>query len=286
MELRTAQRNKAKIKMALAGPAGSGKTKSSLFIAYGLCGNWNNVAIIDTENNSADLYADLGPYQVLALSPPFTTEKYINAIIICQQKGIEVIIIDSITHEWEYILELHGNMAGNSYTNWHKVNPTHNSFVQAILQSPIHIISTIRTKQDYILSEKNGKMVPEKVGMKSITRDGMDYEFTLVFDLDMKNQATTSKDRTGLFMGKTPFVISPQIGKAILDWCNQGKEGKVIDEFAEKINGCKSIDELLDLYMKSPDYQQSYLTQFTSKRQELSQPIINNQNFSTNGTST
>lgn len=286
MELRTAQRNKAKIKMALAGPAGSGKTKSSLFIAYGLCGNWNNVAIVDTENNSADLYADLGPYQVLALSPPFTTEKYINAIIICQQKGIEVIIIDSITHEWEYILELHGNMAGNSYTNWHKVNPTHNSFVQAILQSPIHIISTIRTKQDYILSEKNGKMVPEKVGMKSITRDGMDYEFTLVFDLDMKNQATTSKDRTGLFMGKTPFVISPQIGKAILDWCNQGKEGKAIDEFAEKINGCKSIDELLGLYMKSPDNQQSYLTQFTSKRQELSQSIINNQNFSTNGTST
>ena len=199
---------------------------------------------------------------------------------------MEVIIIDSITHEWEYILELHGNMSGNSYTNWHKVNPTHNSFVQAILQSPIHIISTIRTKQDYILSEKNGKMVPEKVGMKSITREGMDYEFTLVFDLDMKNQATTSKDRTGLFMRKPPFVISQLTGKAILGWCNQGKEGRVIDLFLEKISNCKSVDDLLDLYMKSPDNQQPYLAQFTSKRQELSLSINNNQNLSTNGTST
>ncbi|MGF6847483.1 hypothetical protein QFZ51_002718 [Chitinophaga sp. W3I9] len=185
---------------------------------------------------------------------------------------MEVTIIDSITHEWEYILELHGNMAGNSYTNWHKVNPAHNSFVQAILQSPIHIISTIRTKQDYILSEKNGKMVPEKVGMKAITRDGMDYEFTLVFDLDMKNQATSSKDRTGLFMNNPPVRITPAIGVQILDWCNLGaiEQNNSLPDFTGVINNCKSIDELLDLYMKRPEYQQSHLQEFTAQRQRLS----------------
>ncbi|CAL1517827.1 AAA family ATPase [Chitinophaga sp. MM2321] len=282
MQLRQAQRNKAKIKMALAGPSGSGKTKSSLLTAYGLCGCWNKIAIIDTENNSADLYADLGPYQVLTLSPPFTTEKYINAIITCQQKGIEAIIIDSITHEWEYILDIHGNMTGNSYTNWNKVTPMHNSFVQAILQSPVHVISTIRTKQDYVLTEKNGKMVPEKVGMKAITREGMDYEFTLVLDLDMKNQATASKDRTGLFMNKPPVIITPDMGIEILEWCNQGSTDPKVNlppDLTDKINNCKSIDELLDLYMKSPENQQSHLQEFTTQRQRLSQlgTNINNQ---------
>lgn len=288
MELRQAQRNKAKIKMALTGPSGSGKTKSSLFIAYGLCGNWGKIAVIDTENKSADLYADIGPYQVITLIPPFTTEQYMSAIKICEDKGMEVIIIDSITHEWEYILDVHGNMTGNSYTNWNKITPVHNGFVQAILQSPVHIIATIRSKQDYVLTDKNGKMVPEKVGMKAITRDGMDYEFTLVFDLDMKNQATSSKDRTELFMGKPPFMVTSQTGTLILAWCNQetgSKTSNVSDEFAAKINSCKSVDELLSLYMKSPERQQNYLNLFTSKRQALSQ-FINNQNFSANGTNT
>ncbi|NLR58161.1 AAA family ATPase [Chitinophaga polysaccharea] len=277
MQIRQAQRCKAKIKMALTGPSGSGKTMSSLLIAYGLCGNWSKIAVIDTENNSADLYADLGPYQVLQLFPPFSTEQYISAIKACESYGLEVIIIDSITHEWEYILELHGNMAGNSYTNWHKVNPAHNSFVQTILQSSAHIISTIRSKQDYVLYEKNGKMVPEKVGMKSITREGMDYEFTLVFDLDMKNQAHTSKDRTGLFMGKPPLKISSATGTQILEWCNIGTKNKIGNiplDFTDLINNCKSVDELLDLYMKSPEYQQSHLQEFTSQRQRLSQSSI------------
>src|SRR5213075_24314 len=107
------------------------------------------------------------------------------------------------SHEWEGIggiLETHGNMMGNSYTNWSKLTPRHNSFVQHILQSPAHVIGTIRAKQDYVLSEKNGKQVPEKVGLKGVTRDGMDYEFTLVFDIDIKHNASASKDRTGLFM--------------------------------------------------------------------------------------
>ena len=111
-------------------------------------------------------------------------------------------------------------MAGNSFTNRAKVTPRHNAFVQKILESGCHIISTIRTKTDYTLTEKNGKMVPEKVGLKGITRNGMDYEFTVVFDIDIKHLAKASKDRTGLFMDKPEEVITLYHGRKILEWCN------------------------------------------------------------------
>lgn len=196
MKLEQASRKKVKIKCALQGPSGSGKTKSSLFIAYGLCQDWSKVAVIDTENRSSELYSDVGAYKVLHLQSPFTPERYIEALNICAQADMEVVIIDSLTHEWEYILDTHGNMAGNSFTNWSKITPRHNAFVQALLQADVHVIGTIRAKQDYVLSDKNGKMVPEKVGLKGVQRDGLDYEFTLVFDLEMNLHATASKDRT------------------------------------------------------------------------------------------
>ena len=163
MELRNATRKQAKIKLALQGPAGSGKTYSALLLAFGLTNAWNNIAIIDTENHSADLYAHLGNFNVLSLDKPFSPERYIEAIELCEKAGMEVIILDSITHEWDGsggILDVHQAMTGNSFTNWSKVTPRHNAFVQKFLQSECHIIATIRTKQDYVLSEKNGKMVP------------------------------------------------------------------------------------------------------------------------------
>ena len=105
MELRKSQRQKAKIKMALQAPSGAGKTYSSLLIAKGLTSNLSEVAIIDTENGSADLYAHLGEYNVLTLTPPYTPESYIEAIDVCLQNNMEVIIIDSISHCWDFLLE-------------------------------------------------------------------------------------------------------------------------------------------------------------------------------------
>jgi len=134
----------------------------ALLLAYGLCGNWNKIAVIDTENYSASLYAHLGAFSVVNIAAPFSPEKYKDAIKLCEDAGMEVIIIDSISHEWEGaggILDIHGNMAGNSFTNWSKLTPRHNGFVQAILQSPVHVIGTIRSKQEYVLSERNGKQV-------------------------------------------------------------------------------------------------------------------------------
>ena len=160
MQLQQASRKKAKLKCALQGPSGTGKTKSALLIAYGLCGVWDKIAVIDTENNSADLYADLGSYKTLSLEPPYSPERYIEGIDLCLQAGMEVIIIDSTSHEWDNLLDYHSSLTGNSFTNWAKVTPRHEAFVNKILQSNAHFICTIRSKTDYVLSEKNGKQVP------------------------------------------------------------------------------------------------------------------------------
>ena len=268
MKLQTSARKRAKIKMGIQGPSGSGKTYSSLLIAYGLSGFWEKIAVVDTENHSADLYSHLGPYNVLSLSAPYSPERYISAIGTCEKAGMDTIILDSVTHEWENLLDTHASMTGNSFTNWGKITPRHNEFVQKILQSSCHIICTIRTKQDYVLAEKNGRMVPEKVGLKSVQRDGLEYEFTLAFDLDIKNQATVSKDRTGLFFGKPAFTPSIETGQIISKWCNAGNKLHP-DELSVRIGECKSISELLDLYHQYPEYQNSFKKEFEQQKRRL-----------------
>ena len=202
LHIRPSTRNRAKIKLALQGCAGSGKTYSALLLAYGMTSDWSKIAVIDSENGSADLYAHLGAYNVVSLGGDYSPENYIEAITLCENAGMEVIIVDSISQCWDYLLDFHAGLQGNSFANWAKVTPRQNAFVQKILQSEVHIICTMRTKQDYVLNEKNGKMVPEKVGLKAMQRDGMDYEFTVVLDIDLKHHVQASKDRTGLFMGR------------------------------------------------------------------------------------
>ena len=269
MQLRKSSKKQAKIKLAIQGCSGSGKTFSSLQLAYGLCGNWSKIAVIDSENNSADLYAYLGDYNVLPLDGIYTPETYIEAIRICEQAGMEVIIIDSMSLCWDYLLEFHSSLPGNSFTNWQKVTPRMNSLMQVILQSNCHIISTMRCKQDYVLSEKNGKMVPEKVGLKAVMRDGIDYEYTIVFDVNMKHQATTSKDRTNLFVNKPEFIITPDTGKAILDWCN---DGITIEMVIERIQSAQTVKELGDIYGSYPEWRDQLLQYYMQKKEELYLP--------------
>jgi len=121
MNLQKASRKKAKIKLCLQGPSGSGKTYSALLLAYGLCNDWAKICVIDTENHSADLYSQLGEYNTISLTGPYTPERYMQAIEVCVKAGIEVIIIDSLSHEWEYIINFHASLTGNSFTNWSKV---------------------------------------------------------------------------------------------------------------------------------------------------------------------
>jgi len=266
MQLRQSERKQAKIKLAIQGCAGSGKTYSSLLLAYGITNNWSKIAVIDSENGSADLYAHLGAYNVLNLNNNYSPENYIEAIAICEKAGIEVIIIDSLSQSWDFLLQCHTEMIGNSFTNWGKITPRQNAFIQRILQSNCHAICTMRTKQDYVLSEKNGKMVPEKVGLKAIMREGVDYEFTIVFDIDMKHIANASKDRTGLFMGKPEFTISSVTGKRILDWCNSGVS---IESVKNDISKAKTIEELNSIYHQHPDWYPLLTTDFLNKKAAL-----------------
>lgn len=277
LTFRRAARRQAKIKVGLQGPSGSGKTTSALLLAYGLVGDWSKIAVIDSENGSADLYSHLGEYNVMGITAPYSPEKYSEAIQICHAQGMEAIIIDSISHEWEGdggILDIHGNMPGNSFSNWSKVTPRHNSFVNTILSTPVHVIATIRSKQDYVMMEKNGKAVPEKVGLKGVTKDGMDYEFTVVFDINIRHHAMPSKDRTGIFSSKHDFIITSETGQRIREWCESGDvrlpESKM--DLLGSINSCKNLQELYELYEKSEKITDDQLQVFTMKKQELLKP--------------
>ncbi len=283
MELKKSQRSKVKIKMALQAPSGSGKSYSALLIAQGLTkGDFSKIAVIDTESGSSNLYAHLGSYQVLNLDIPHSPERYMEAIDLCINSGIECIIIDSISHCWDFLLDYHSSLAGNSFTNWNKVTPRQKAFVDKILQSDVHIICTMRVKQDYVLSEKNGKMVPEKVGLKAIQRDEISYEFTIVFDIDYKHFASASKDRTNLFEGKPQFIINSNTGKKILDWCNSTMTK---GELQIKVAECNNITELTELYNKNFDLAKTIEQDFVNKQKLLNQltsNITQNGNGTTN----
>lgn len=131
-------------------------------------------------------------------------------------------------------------------------------------------------------------MVPEKIGLKGVTREGMDYEFTLVFDLDIKHNASCSKDRTSLFMDKPEFRISTATGKAILEWCNSGEDISA-DEVSRRIGDCKSIQELLSLYKIYPQYKNSLQPEFEAQKRKIlisneAKTTLLTQNQSPNGT--
>lgn len=281
MELRKSERKKAKIKMALQGPSGAGKSFSAILLAQGLSGgDMTKIAVIDSENGSADLYSHLGNFNVLQLKSPFSPERYIQALEVCEKAGMEVIILDSISQCWDFLLDFHASLTGNSFTNWAKVTPRQRAFVDKILQSDTHIIATMRTKQDYVLNNRDGKFVPEKVGLKAVQRDGVDYEFTLVFDVDIKHNVIASKDRTGLFIDKPEFQINAATGKKILRWC----QGSVNQEALEKmVEECLNVNQLTALYNEHLELAKSMQQKFIDKKEQL-QKLINPQNFSQNGT--
>lgn len=227
MELRKATRSQAKLRIGVSGPAGSGKTYSSLLIARGLTDSWDKVALIDTENGSGDLYSHLGDYNVITLNAPFPPEKFIEAVKACEEAGMEAIVLDSATHEWDGpggCLEIYEKLGGK-FQDWSKVTPRHRSFLDSLLKSPCHIIATTRKKQDWSMEKDgNGKTTVSKMGLKDVQRDGFEYELTLSFDVTITHLAKASKDRTGLFMDKPEFTISEETGITLKKWAESGKE--------------------------------------------------------------
>ena len=229
-QFKKAERSRVFLKLGVTGASGSGKTFSALRLASGLA-DGGRIAMIDTENRSASLYADRFDFDVLDLEPPYDHDKFVSAINAAVGGGYAVVVLDSASHFWEGILEFKSKLdarGGNSYTNWSKAGEHFKEIVNAVLQSQIHVIACLRSKMDYVIEQSDrGKATPRKVGLAPIMRDGVEYEFTTVFDIDMAHQAATSKDRTGLF-GDKVFQITEDTGKQILSWLGSAKGPAVV----------------------------------------------------------
>ncbi|WP_204245018.1 ATP-binding protein [Cloacibacillus sp. An23] len=232
MAFRKAERRQAKLRLGLIGPSGSGKTYGALLIAQGLGGK---IALIDSENGSGELYADMCDYDVCQLAPEFTPQKYIAAIHEAERAGYDVIIIDSLSHAWAGaggVLEMVDKRKGrgNDFAAWRDVTPQHNALVDAMLQSPCHIIATMRSKTAYDMEkdERTGKIKPVKIGLAPVQREGMDYEFTVVLEIDQqKHMAEATKDRTSLFDGEI-FKITPETGEKLRAWLETGLPAETV----------------------------------------------------------
>lgn len=247
MQIRKAERKKAKLRLGIAAPSGAGKTYSALLMAFGIGGK---VGLIDTEHGSGDLYAHLGEYDVIGIEAPYTVAKYTQAIKAFEEAGYTTIIIDSLSHAWAGdggLLDKQGKMADrgtNSFAAWRTITPEHNALVDAMLQSPCHIIATMRAKQEYVLETNDkGKQQPKKVGMAPVQREGMEYEFTVMLDVDMHHIASASKDRTSLFDGRF-FKIDRETGQELLAWLETGTPGPDIDAILSGIAKAQNLDSL------------------------------------------
>lgn len=275
MKLTKAKRQQLKLRIGLSGPSGFGKTYSALLLAHGMTNDWSKIAVIDTENGSSNLYSHLGDFNVLNLTEPYNPERYIEAIRACELANIEVIIIDSITHEWQGkggCLEIHEKLGGR-FQDWSKVSPRHQAFIDAILNSKTHVITSTRRKIDYSLDvSNNGKTKVVKHGTKEITREGFEYELTVNFELiNDKHLAKASKDRTGLFMDRPEFVINAATGKKLMNWCN---EGISIDKAIKEIQEATTVEGLKHLYTKYSTFKQQIHPMVLKRKTELESQSI------------
>ena len=258
-----AERKQAKLRLAVTGPSGSGKTYSSLLIASGL---GKKIALVDSENKSASLYADKFKFDTMTLEPPYEAIKYIRAIEAAENAGYDVLIIDSISHQWvgeggsldrKSSLDARG---GNSFTNWASITKDHEAFKARLNNCRIHLIATMRSKTEYVLEQNDkGKSVPKKLGLAPIQRDGMDFEFDLVLDIAMTHEAAISKSRIESFDGRL-FKPTKKTGQELLAWLNEGKapeaillEPKPAEEAAAPVavNTVSRVAKAIDAFVKA-----------------------------------
>lgn len=245
-----AQREKMKAVIGFIGCSGSGKTAGALLTAYGMMREaypdipeedvWKKIGVVDTEHNRSKLHVGLvygetkvGRFLHLDFPPPYTTERYHAAVSTMKQAGVEVIIIDSLSHNWQGeggIVETHGGMSGNSFQNWGKLAPETTKLIKTLTQNDVHILTTLRTKTEYVVEQDaNGRMAPRKVGTKPVQKDEMEYEFMLNFVIDIEHVATTSKDNTQLFEGH-PQKIVADVGRKLYQWLELGLDVKAEEE--------------------------------------------------------
>lgn len=253
--IRKAARQNQKLRLLLRGYAGSGKTYSALVFATELAKENPDSIIyyVDTENGSSELYATDFNYQMIDylenFGEDFNPRNLIN--VISQIEGPNsIIIVDSLSHFWDGkggVLEMQ-DKAGGRFADWAKVNPLYQEFVNCIIRSKSHVIACSRTKTEYALLE-GGKKI-EKMGTKTVGREGLDYEFTTVLDMSKGGFATADKDRSSL-VPKEGVQVGPKLASEFAVWLSQGLPTTfyvTVDKFALLFK--KSRDEILDSILK------------------------------------
>lgn len=226
----TATKEKAKGKLAIIGPSGSGKTWTALLVAEELAGKDGRIAVIDSEHGSASKYSDRFAFQTLRLAS-FEPEKYIAAIQAAEAEGFDVVVVDSLSHAWagkggilEYV-DREKIKSGNAFSNgWGKATPKHNALVESLLACGTHLIVTMRAKTEYVQEkdDKTGKTIIRKIGMQPIQRDGLEYEFDVVGDMDQENTLVVSKSRCPALSGAVVEKPGAPFAKTFLAWLNAG----------------------------------------------------------------
>ena len=224
-----ATRKASRLRLALVGPSGAGKSYTALSVATGLGGK---IAVVDTERGSASKYAGAFRFDTDELES-FHPQRYIDAIADAEKAGYDVLILDSLSHAWtgrDGALELVDQAArrsksGSSFNAWRDVTPLHNALLDAILRCRCHVIATMRTKTEYVLErdEKSGKTVPRKVGLAPVQRDGVEYEFDVVGDLDIDHHLVVTKSRCPMLAGKVLREPGAELGKTLLGWLGDGE---------------------------------------------------------------
>lgn len=212
-----------KLRLAITGPAGSGKTYTALRIAteMGL-----PIAYIDTEHGSASKYADLFDFDVMEMKPPFTPSRFVKGIQMAADEGYKVVVIDSLSHAWngtggilEMVEDAAKRVKGNTYAAWKEVTPEQNALIEAIVGAEIHIIATMRSKMDYVQQrDDKGYTKIEKVGMAPIQRDGFEYEFDVVMDMDIHHNGVITKTRCRPLTDKVFKFPGKDISSVLLEW--------------------------------------------------------------------
>ena len=233
MSFKPATRKNAKLRLALSGTAGAGKTYSALLFAkeFG-----SKIAVMDSERGSASLYADLVPFDVCELEEK-NVQEYLEKIKEAAAAGYEVLVIDSYSHSWLGAIETVDKMGGSKFSNgWKVVSPLVTKLTDAILSYPGHVIATMRSKADYAIENVNGKAIPKKLGMATVAREGTDFEFSVMLDLTVEGGVSVSKTRCSKLAGGVYTREDiPKIAKTLKAWLTEGAPLSPRDAMAEKI---------------------------------------------------
>jgi hypothetical protein len=238
-------KQEAKLRLAIAGPSGSGKTYTSLSIAEALA-NGGKIAVVDTEHGSASKYADLFSFDVQEMDAPFHPDRFVTAIREAQQAGYKVIVLDSLTHAWNGsggLLEIIDQIAArsnskNTFAAWKEGTPIQNRLIEAMLQADVHIIATMRQKQDYVLeADERGKQKPVKVGLQAVQREGFEYEFDVVMNMDIDNQGIIVKTRCPALNGGVYRKPGKDVAGILSEWLTGAPRVETTDPFSDKAVG-------------------------------------------------